>query len=70
MSKGKVETYNTDRGYGVIVDSETGQKLTVYSNYTDLKTGETLTEGLEVEYDIESNRHRNFAINVKVLLGQ
>lgn len=68
MSKGKVEKYDSSHGCGIIVDSLSGKRLTVYANYIDLKTGETLKEGQEVEYDIENNRPRNWAINVRALL--
>ena len=69
MSKGKVKEYDSNRGYGIIVDSQTGQQLAVYANYINLKKGEILKEGEEVEYEIENNRTRNWAINVKILLG-
>ena len=70
MSKGKVEKYDPDRGSGVILDLDTGKQLTVYANYINLKIGETLKVGQSVEYDIENNRHRNWAINVRILLAQ
>jgi len=37
MSKGKVKEYNLDRGYGTVIDFDTGQQLTVYANYINLK---------------------------------
>ena len=70
MPKGTVKEYDSTRGYGVIIDLGTGQELTVYANYTNLKKGETLNVDQNVEYEIENNRPRNWAVNVKVLLGQ
>lgn len=70
MPKGKVKEYDVNRGYGVIVDFETGQQLTVYANYINFKKGETLQNGQEVECDIENNRHQDWAVNVRILLGQ
>lgn len=67
MPKGIVKEYDRDRGYGVIVDSSSGEKLTVYANYVDLKENETLNRGQDVEYDIESQRIGNWAINVRIL---
>lgn len=67
MSKGKVKEYSADKGCGVIIDSEIGQPLTVYANYTSLKQGEVLKGGQDVEYEIENNRHGNWAINVKIV---
>ncbi len=67
MSRGKVRDYDAGQGYGIIVDSSTGQELTAYSNYINLKKGEILKEGQEVEYEIEHKRSENWAVNVKVL---
>ena len=66
MSKGKVIEYDSSRGCGVIVDTDTGQQLTVYANYISEK-GEILKEEQDVEYEIESNRPRNWAVNVRIL---
>lgn len=67
MSLGQVKEYDANRGYGIIVDFDTKQELTVYANYLDLRQGEILTQGQKVEYDIENNRRRNWAIHVKIL---
>ncbi len=67
MSKGKVKTYDSNRGYGGILDFETGLLLTVYANYVLLAKGEFLQEGQDVEYQIENKRNENWAINVKVV---
>ena len=67
MSKGKMKEYDANRGCGVIIDFNTGQPLTVYANFISLKRGETLQAGQEVEYEIENNRHINWAINVRIL---
>lgn len=67
MPKGTVKEYDPNRGYGSIVDFDTGQQFTVYANYINLRKGETLEKGQEVVYEIESNRHRNQAVNVRIL---
>lgn len=67
MSKGKVKEYDSSCGYGIIIDFDTGQQLTVYANYINFKKGEFLKEEKEVEYEIENNRHRNLLVNVKIL---
>jgi cold shock CspA family protein len=67
MHKGKINDYDPNRGYGSIIDSGTGLKLTVYANHTDLKKGEILTEGQDVEYEIEYQRSENWAIRVRIL---
>ena len=69
MSIGKVKEYDSARGCGIVVDSETGRQLTVYANYTSLEEGETLKAGQDVEYEIKNNRNENWAVNVRLLLG-
>lgn len=67
MSKGVIKEYDRDRGCGVIVDPASGQSFIVYANYINLKQGESLIEGTEVEYDIEMNRNRSWAVNVRLV---
>lgn len=67
MPKGNVKEYNSNRGFGVIIDSERGELLSVYANYISLKKGETLNEGQAVEYDIEKNPRNNCAVNVRII---
>ncbi len=67
MSKGKIKEYDPHHGCGIVVDIDTGQELTVYANYTNLKDREVLTAGRDVEYEIKNNRHDNWAVNVRVL---
>jgi cold shock CspA family protein len=67
MSKGKVKEYDLKRGYGTIVDFDTGKQLSVYANYVLLKEGEFLKEAQDVEYDIETTRHSSWAINVRII---
>ena len=66
MQKGKVKDYDSSRGFGSIIDFATGQCLTVYANYVNLKAGETLNKGQEVVYEIEHKRNENWAVNVKI----
>ncbi|OGX05924.1 MAG: hypothetical protein A2Z88_02490 [Omnitrophica WOR_2 bacterium GWA2_47_8] len=68
MSKGKVKEYDSNRGYGVIIDFDSGLDLPVYANSINLKEGETLQGEQNVEYEIENNRHNNRAINVRISL--
>ena len=70
MSKGKIKEYNQERGFGAIIDLETGQEFAVYANYLLLKAGEVLKKGQEVEYEIENQRNEKWAVNVRVLLGK
>ncbi len=67
VSKGKVKEYNLDRGYGTVIDVDTGQQLTVYANYINLKKNEILKENQEVKYEIENHRGGDWAVNVRIL---
>jgi cold shock CspA family protein len=67
VAKGKVREYDLERGYGVIIDSDTGQQLTVYANYLHLKKGETLKKDSGVEYEIENERNGPWAVNVRIV---
>ncbi len=67
MPKGKVKKFNSDQGYGIIIDSRQGQQLAFYANYVNLKEGEVLKEGQAVEYEIENKRKENWAINVRLV---
>ena len=67
MPKGKVKEYNQEKGMGIIIDFDTNQPLTVYANYINLKEGDVLKVDQQVEYEVEQNRHKNWAINVRIL---
>ena len=67
MSKGKVKEYYPNQGYGSIVDTDSGQILSVYANYIHFQKEDTFNVGQEVEYDIEYQRNENWAVNVRVL---
>ena len=67
MLKGKVKKYDSERGCGIIVDTDSGRQLTVYANDVKLKAGEALNSGIDVTYEIEMKRHENWAVNVEIL---
>jgi len=67
MPNGNVKEYDTGRGCGIIVDSDKGEQLTVYANYICQKDRKILKEGQKVEYEIENNRHQNWAVNVRII---
>jgi cold shock CspA family protein len=67
MPKGKVKEFSPEHGCGVIIDDDTNQPIAFYANYVLLNAGERLAAGQAVEYEIENNRHRHDAINIKIL---
>lgn len=70
MPKGKVKEYNSNRGFGTIIDDEGEKEHTVYANSVSLNPGEILKKGQEVEFEIDGNKHRdNRAVNVRIISG-
>jgi len=65
--KGKVKIYDSERGFGIIVDTDSGKHLTLYANNIKLKDGEILNTGQDVVYDIENKRHEHWAVNVEIM---
>jgi cold shock CspA family protein len=70
MSTGRVAGYFPLRGFGSIIDSDTGHKLVVYANYLSLLKGAVLKEGQEVEFDIDKQPNESWAVNVRFSLKQ
>ena len=66
MSKGKVKEYDPERGCGVIIDSDSGQRLTVYANFIKLAKGDTLHKDQSVEFEVEKNLNNIWAVNVRL----
>ncbi len=66
MPKGKVKEYNSGRGYGTIIDSDTNRQLSVYANKKKKKKGEVLNENQEVNFEIEHHRNDDWAVDVRI----
>lgn len=67
MLVGKVKEYDSNRGYGIIQETSSGTQFVVYANYVNIKKGETLKVGQNVEFDPQDNRSETWAVNVRVL---
>lgn len=61
MNKGTVKFFNETKGFGFIVDSETGKEYFVHVTGLNDK----ITEKDEVSFDIEEGRKGLNAVNVK-----
>ncbi len=66
MSKGTVQWFNNQKGYGFISDEEGKDVFVHYSGIT-MEGFKSLEEGQEVEYDIVDGEKGPQAINVNRL---
>ena len=65
MIKGKVKWFDGTKGFGFISPEKGDKDVFVHAN--GLKGCSSLTEGQTVEYDIESERGKTYAINVTII---
>ena len=62
--KGKVKWYNYSKGYGFI---ETEDGTDIFVHRTALPLGKNLSEGDEVEYELEQSDQGPRAVNIQIL---
>ena len=66
MATGTVKWFSVQKGFGFIVNSATGKDVFVHISAVE-KAGLTkLSEGQEIEFEIEENRGKATAVNLKV----
>ena len=66
MSRGKVQWFNNQKGYGFISD-EGGEDVFVHFSGLNMDGFKTLSEGAEVEYEIIESGKGAQAVNVNVI---
>src|SRR5262249_58114042 len=66
MPKGTVKWFNPTKGYGFIQPSGGGGDVFVHISAVERAGLRSLNEGQTIEYDIESNRGRQSAANLRV----
>jgi len=62
MKKGKVKFFNKEKGFGFIVDNETGKDIFVHSS--SLK--DQVREGDEVTFELGEGKKGPMAVNVRL----
>ena len=66
MATGTVKWFNPTKGYGFIQPSGGGRDVFVHISAVERVGLSSLNEGQAVEYEIESNRGKESAINLKI----
>jgi cold shock protein len=66
MPTGNVKWFNPTKGYGFIQPAGGGKDVFVHISAVERAGLSSLNEGQTVEYEIESNRGKESAVNLKV----
>jgi CspA family cold shock protein len=65
MAKGAVKWFNPTKGYGFIQPAGGGKDVFVHISAVERAGLSTLNEGQTVEYEVESSRGKESAVNLK-----
>ena len=66
MATGTVKWFNPTKGYGFIQPTGGGKDMFVHISAVEQAGLSTLNEGQAIEYEIESNRGKEFAVKLTV----
>jgi CspA family cold shock protein len=66
VAKGNVKWFNPTKGYGFIQPQSGGKDVFVHISAVERAGLTTLNEGQTVEYEVESNRGKESAVNLRV----
>ena len=66
MATGSVKWFNVQKGYGFIQPSGGGRDVFVHISAVERAGLSTLNEGQHLEFEIEDNRGKSSAVNLKV----
>jgi cold shock protein len=68
MATGSVKWFNPTKGYGFIQPQGGGRDVFVHISAVERAGLSTLNEGQQIEYEIEENRGKTSAVNLKVMI--
>jgi CspA family cold shock protein len=63
---GKVKWFNTTKGFGFIQPAEGGNDVFVHISALQKAGLDRLDDGQSVQYDLEENRGRTSAVNIRL----
>jgi CspA family cold shock protein len=66
MARGTVKWFNPTKGYGFIQPQAGGKDVFVHISAVERAGLNALNEGQHIEYEIEENRGKTSAVNLKV----
>lgn len=64
MTRGKVKWFNDTKGYGFIEPQDGSNDVFVHFSSIEMEGFRTLSEGQEVEFEVDSGERGRFAANV------
>ncbi|HTK84162.1 MAG TPA: cold-shock protein [Patescibacteria group bacterium] len=67
--RGTVKWFNSQKGFGFIVPDGGGKDVFVHISAVEKAGLRTLNEGQKVEYELQENRGRTAAANLRVVEG-
>ena len=67
MNKGTVKWFNSEKGYGFIIDDKDGSEIFVHYSAIISDGFKSLEEGMKVAFDITTNPKGRLAINIQTL---
>jgi CspA family cold shock protein len=65
MATGTVKWFNNDKGYGFIVPDDGSKDVFVHISAVEAAGLKTLAEGAKLSYDLQENRGKEAATNLK-----
>jgi CspA family cold shock protein len=66
MARGTAKWFNPNKGYGFIQPQAGGKDVFVHISAVERAGMSTLNEAQNIEYEIEENRGKTSAVNLKV----